>query len=30
MKIRQPVDVSEPALYAVRHALHLHREGLKV
>ena len=30
MKIDQPVDGSEPALAAVRHALHLHREGLKV
>ena len=28
MKILLPVDGSEPALDAVRHALHLHREGL--
>ena len=29
MKILLPVDGSEPALDAVRHALHLRREGLK-
>ncbi len=29
MKILVPVDGSEPALDAVRHALHLRREGLK-
>ncbi|MDH5541322.1 MAG: universal stress protein [Rhizobacter sp.] len=29
MKILVPVDGSEPALDAVRHALHLHREGLR-
>ena len=29
MKILVPVDGSEPALDAVRHALHLRREGLQ-